>query len=293
MNANAAFDRPRRSVLYLPASNQRALEKARTLPIDALIIDLEDAVAPDAKELARAQACAAVKSGQYGDRDIAVRINALSTQWGAEDLRAVAAARPYAVLVPKVDDAEGVARVAAELERHGATETRIWAMMETAVAMIQAPRIAAAHARLEVLVMGTNDLARELHVQTGTDRAALQTSLQLCILAARAYGKTIVDGVYNDVRDLDGFARECRQGVEFGFDGKTLIHPSQIEPCNRAFSPTDEELREAREIIAAFEAAQREGKGVITVGGKMIENLHVDRAARILRVADVLSRRPA
>lgn len=283
--------RPRRSVLYLPASNARALEKARSLPVDALILDLEDAVAPDAKEVARKQACEAAASGLYGDRDIAIRINALNTQWGRADLDAAAAARPYAVLVPKVDDARGVQFIADELGRLGAHETRVWAMMETAVGMLNAPAIAAAHERLEVLVMGTNDLARELHVQTSGDRAPLQTSLQLCLLAARAYGKIIVDGVFNDVRDADGFARECRQGAQLGFDGKTLIHPSQVEPCNQAFSPTEAELNEAREIIAAFEAAQREGKGVITVGGRMIENLHVDRAARILRTAEVLSKR--
>jgi citrate lyase subunit beta / citryl-CoA lyase len=291
MDSTATTARPRRSVLYLPASNLRALEKAATLPADALILDLEDAVAPDAKPLARSQACQAASSGNYGERDIAIRINGLATQWGKDDLAAVAAAKPYAVLIPKVDDADALRSIVAELDRHGAKDTRIWAMMETTRGMLNAASIAAAHERLEVLVMGTNDLARELHVQISPTRAALQTSLQLCLLAARTHGKAIVDGVYNDVRNLDGFSAECRQGAEFGFDGKTLIHPSQVEPCNQIFSPSERELTEAREIVAAFEAAVREGKGVITVGGRMIENLHVDHARRILRMAELLARR--
>jgi citrate lyase subunit beta/citryl-CoA lyase len=291
MDSTATTARPRRSVLYLPASNLRALEKATTLPADALILDLEDAVAPDAKALARAQACQAASSGNYGERDIAIRINGLATQWGKDDLAAVAAARPYAVLIPKVDDADALRSIATELDRQGAKDTRIWAMMETTRGMLNAADIAAAHERLEVLVMGTNDLARELHVQISPSRAALQTSLQLCLLAARTHGKVIVDGVYNDVRNLDGFTAECRQGAEFGFDGKTLIHPSQIDPCNQVFSPSERELTEAREIVLAFEAAVREGKGVITVGGRMIENLHVDHAKRTLRMAELLARR--
>jgi citrate lyase subunit beta / citryl-CoA lyase len=291
MDSNATSARPRRSVLYLPASNLRALEKAATLPADALILDLEDAVAPDAKPLARTQACQAASSGNYGERDIAIRINGLATQWGKDDLAAVAAAKPYAVLIPKVDDADSLRSIAAELDRQGAKDTRIWAMMETTRGMLNAASIAAAHERLEVMVMGTNDLARELQVQISPTRAALQTSLQLCLLAARTHGKIIVDGVYNDVRNLDGFTVECRQGAELGFDGKTLIHPSQIDPCNQVFSPSERELTEAREIVAAFEAAVREGKGVITVGGRMIENLHVDHATRILRMAESLARR--
>jgi citrate lyase subunit beta / citryl-CoA lyase len=291
MDSTATTARPRRSVLYLPASNLRALEKAATLPVDALILDLEDAVAPDAKPLARSQACQAASSGNYGERDIAIRINGLATQWGKDDLAAVAAAKPYAVLIPKVDDADALRSIAAELDRQGAKDTRIWAMMETTRGMLNAASIAAAHERLEVLVMGTNDLARELRVQISPTRAALHTSLQLCLLAARTHGKVIVDGVYNDVRNLDGFTAECRQGAEFGFDGKTLIHPSQVEPCNQVFSPSERELTEAREIVLAFEAAVREGKGVITVGGRMIENLHVDHARRILHMAELLARR--
>jgi citrate lyase subunit beta/citryl-CoA lyase len=291
MDSNATSARPRRSVLYLPASNLRALEKAATLPADALILDLEDAVAPDSKPLARSQACQAASSGNYGERDVAIRINGLGTQWGKDDLAAVAAAKPYAVLIPKVDDADTLRSIAAELDRQGAKDTRLWAMMETTRAMLNAASIASAHERLEVLVMGTNDLARELHVQISPSRAALQTSLQLCLLAARTHGKIIVDGVYNDVRNLDGFTTECRQGADFGFDGKTLIHPTQVEPCNQVFSPSERELNEAREIVAAFEAAVREGKGVITVGGRMIENLHVDHATRILRMAEALARR--
>jgi citrate lyase subunit beta / citryl-CoA lyase len=291
MDSTATTARPCRSVLYLPASNLRALEKAATLPADALILDLEDAVAPDAKPLARSQACQAAISGNYGERAIAIRINGLTTQWGKDDLVAVATAKPHAVLIPKVDDPDALGTIAAELDRQGAKDTRIWAMMETTRGMLNAASIAAAHERLEVLVMGTNDLARELRVQISPSRAALRTSLQLCLLAARTHGKVIVDGVYNDVRNLDGFTAECRQGAEFGFDGKTLIHPSQIEPCNQIFSPSERELTEAREIVAAFEAAVREGKGVITVGGKMIENLHVDHAKRILRMAELLAAR--
>jgi citrate lyase subunit beta/citryl-CoA lyase len=281
--------RPRRSALYMPGANERALEKAKTLPADALILDLEDAVAPEAKPAARERVCAAVASGEYGRRELTIRVNGIDTPWHDEDLRAAAKAGPDAVVVPKVNSAADVHAVERVLEAAGAPDrTRIWAMVETPVAILHAKEIAAASGRLTVLVMGTNDLAKELQAQHVPGRAPLLTGLSLCLLAARAYGKQILDGVYNDVRDLDGFAAECRQGREFGFDGKTLIHPSQLEPCNRAFAPSDEEVERSRRIIAAFEEATRRGDGVVTVDGRMIENLHVDDARRLLALADAV-----
>jgi citrate lyase subunit beta/citryl-CoA lyase len=281
--------RPRRSALYMPGANERALEKAKTLSADALILDLEDAVAPDAKAAARERVCAAVASGEYGRRELTIRVNACDTPWHEDDVRAAAEAGPDAVVVPKVNSAADVHSVERGLERGGAPDrTRIWAMVETPVAILHAKEIAAASSRLTVLVMGTNDLAKELQAQHVPGRGPLLTGLSLCLLAARAYGKQILDGVYNDVRDLDGFAAECRQGREFGFDGKTLIHPSQLEPCNRAFAPSEAEVERSRRIIAAFEEAVQRGDGVVTVDGRMIENLHVDDARRLLALADAV-----
>lgn len=272
----------------MPGANERALEKARTLPADALILDLEDAVAPDAKAAARERVCAAV--GEYGSREVAIRVNGLDTEWHEPDLRAAAQAGPDAVLVPKVNSAAEVRRIEHSLELGGAPDhTTIWAMVETPVAMLHAEEIATASNRLTVLVMGTNDLAKELHAEFVPGRAPLLGGLSMCLLAARATGKAILDGVYNDVKDLDGFEAECRQGREFGFDGKTLIHPAQIEPCNRLFSPSPEEIEQAHRIIAAFDEAKAAGRGVATVGGRMIENLHVDDARRILSLAETLS----
>ena len=285
--------RPRRSALYMPGANERALEKAKTLPADALILDLEDAVAPEAKPAARERVCAAVASGEYGRRELTIRVNGLDTPWHDEDLRAAAKAGPDAVVVPKVNSAADVHAVERVLEQAGAPDrTRIWAMVETPVAILHAKEIAAASSRLTVLVMGTNDLAKELQAQHVPGRAPLLTGLSLCLLAARAYGKQILDGVYNDVKDLDGFAAECRQGREFGFDGKTLIHPGQLEPCNRAFSPSEAEIERSRRIIAAFEEATARGDGVVTVDGRMIENLHVEDARRLLALAVSLPRVP-
>lgn len=276
---------PRRSVLYMPGANERALEKAKTLPADALILDLEDSVAPDAKAEGRERVCAAVAAGGYGRRELTIRVNALDTEWHADDLRAVAGVGPAAVVVPKVDSAAEVHAVEAALDAAGAPErTAIWAMLETPVAMLRAHEIAAASPRLTVLVMGTNDLAKELHAEHVPGRAPLLGGLSLALLGARAAGKVILDGVYNQVRDLDGFAAECRQGREFGFDGKTLIHPGQIAPCNEIFAPSDTEVEHARTVIAAFEAAAAEGRGVVTVDGRMIENLHVNNARRVLAV---------
>lgn len=280
---------PRRSVLYMPGANERALEKAKTLPTDALILDLEDAVAPDAKVDARARVCTAASSGEYGKREVTIRVNGIGTQWHEEDLRAVAKAGPAAVVVPKINSAADVRTIERALEAAGAPEhTKIWAMVETPIAMLHAEEIASSSERLTVLVMGTNDLAKELHAEHVPGRAPLLGGLSLALLAARAAGKEILDGVYNDVADLGGFQDECIQGRQLGFDGKTLIHPTQIEPCNNAFAPSEEEITLSRRIIEAFEEAQREGRGVVTVDGRMIENLHVDNARRVLAVAEAI-----
>jgi citrate lyase subunit beta/citryl-CoA lyase len=279
--------RPRRSVLYMPGANERALEKARTLPADALILDLEDAVAPDAKVAARDRVCAAAASGEYGGREVTIRVNAVDTPWHADDLAAAGKAGPAAVVVPKVDSAEEVRAIAAALPE----PVEIWAMIETPRAVLRCAEIAGASERLTALVLGTNDLAKEMLAEQVPGRGPLLGPLSMCVLAARATGKVILDGVYNDVRDPAGFAAECRQGKEFGFDGKTLIHPSQLEPCNRIFAPSPEDVERSRRIIEAFEQASREGRGVATVDGRMIENLHVDNARRVLDLAAAIERR--
>ncbi|WUH90713.1 CoA ester lyase [Streptomyces sp. NBC_00433] len=278
--------RPRRSVLYMPGANERALEKARTLPTDALILDLEDSVAPDAKKEARDRVAAAAASGAYGHREVTIRVNAPGTPWHADDLRAAAEAGPDAVVVPKVDDPATVAAVVAALEAAGAPDrTAVWAMIETPAAMFDARRIAAASERLTVLVMGTNDLAKELHAEHVPGRAPLLTALSMALLAARATDKVILDGVYNDVRDLSGFEAESLQARQLGFDGKTLIHPRQLEPCNRIFAPAAADVERSRRIIEAFDQATSQGRGVVTVDGRMIENLHVEEARRVLALA--------
>ena len=282
---------PRRSVLYMPAAVDRALEKAKTIPCDAIIFDLEDAVAPDAKPRARTQACAAASSGEYGHRELTIRCNGLTTEWGADDLAAAAAARPAAVVIPKVDSTATLDDIAARLDAAGASSTTIWAMIETPTAIFDARGIAA-HPRVSVLVMGTNDLARELRAPLGVAaRSNLVPHLATTILAAREAGKVILDGVFNDVKDTDGFAAECRQGVELGFDGKTLIHPGQVDAANAAWSPTDGEIDLAHRVIEAFTSAQAEGLGVVTVDGRMIENLHVDNARRTLATAAAIAAR--
>ena len=274
----------------MPGANTRALEKARGLSADSLILDLEDAVAPDAKAEARDNVVAAVTSGEYGNRELTIRVNGLDTDWHADDLAAAAAAGPAAVVVPKVNSSADVAAIEAGLQAGGAPEhTKIWAMVETPQAMLDCANIAAASERLTVLVMGTNDLAKELHAAHVPGRQPLLTGLGLCLLGARAAGKVILDGVYNDVRDPEGFEAECRQGAQMGFDGKTLIHPGQLDAANAVFAPADAEVESSREIIAAFEAAQREGKGVVTVNGRMIENLHVENARRVLAMADAIA----
>ncbi len=280
--------RPRRSVLYMPASNTKALEKAKAIPCDAVIFDLEDAVAPDAKPVAREQAAAAVGSGEYGSRELTIRCNALSTPWGADDVAAAGGARPAAVVIPKVNSTDELDEVARRLDDAGATSTAIWAMVETPTAIFDV-RTLACHDRVEALVMGTNDLAKEIGAPLIAGRSNLAPYLALAVLAAREAGRAILDGVYNDVRDDAGFAAECRQGVEMGFDGKTLIHPSQVEPANAAWSPSADEVDIARRVIAAYEEAAAEGRGVITVDGRMIEHLHVANARRTLAIADAIA----
>ena len=275
-----------RSVLYLPASNARAVDKARTLPADALILDLEDSVAPDAKEAAREQACSAVSSGGYGDRLVTIRCNGLDTPWGEADLAAAATARPHAVVVPKTAGPESLDRVVAVV----GPDTRLWAMVETPGAVLAAREIAA-HPQVDVLVLGTNDLAKELRAALVPGRAPLVPHLATVLLAARAAGVLALDGVYNDVRDLEGFEAECRQGAELGFDGKTLVHPGQIEPANRVWAPDEDEVEHAHRVIEAFDQAQREGRGVATVDGRMVENLHVDLARRVLATAEKIAAR--
>lgn len=284
--------RPRRSVLYLPGANERALVKAATLPADALILDLEDAVAPDAKIAARERVCAAAASGDYGYREVTIRVNGIGTEWHDDDLRAAATSGAHAVVVPKVESAEQVHALDRALADAGAPDgLRLWVMLETPRAILRAAEVAGASDRVAVLVMGTNDLVAELHALHVPGRAPLLPALAQCVLAARACGRVILDGVYNDVRDGDGFAAECRQGRELGFDGKTLIHPSQVDPCNTAFAPSEDEVAQARTVIEAFDAAQAKGRGVATVDGKMIENLHVADGRRVLALAEAITPR--
>ena len=281
--------RPRRSALYMPGAHERALEKAKSIPADVLLLDLEDAVAPDAKPDARERVCGLVAGRAYGDREVVIRVNAPGTSWHEDDLRAVAQAGPSAVLVPKVSAPETVHAIERDLEAANAPEsTAIWAMLETPTAMFAAERIASASARLTVLVLGTNDLANELQAEPAPGRAPLLTGIGMALLGARAAGKLILDGVYNDVKDAAGFAAECEQGRQFGFDGKTLIHPSQVEPCNRVFAPSPEQIEHSRAVLGAWDEAVAAGRGVATVNGRLIENLHVENARRILSIAEAI-----
>ena len=281
--------RPRRSVLYMPAANERALEKAKTLPADAIIFDLEDAVAPDAKESARANACAAVASGDYGHRELTIRCNGLDTPWGAEDLAAAATSGAAAVVIPKVASVAAIDLVSSILRASGAPEAmNIWAMIVTPTAIFDVRHIAA-HPRVSTLVMGTNDLARELRARLVPGRGPLVPHLAVALAAAREAGKVILDGVYNDVKDLAGFRAECVQGADMGFDGKTLIHPTQVDIANDVWAPTDDEVDHARRVIAAFQEGVADGRGVITVDGRMIENLHVENARRAIATADAIA----
>jgi citrate lyase subunit beta/citryl-CoA lyase len=286
----AATLRPRRSVLFMPGANARALEKARDLPADGLIFDLEDAIAPDAKVSARDAVAAAVGQGGYGKRELVLRVNGLDTEWGGEDLRAAAAMRLDAVLLPKVESAARVRDSVALLDRAGAPASlAIWCMIETPQGVLAAAEIAAAHPRVGALVMGTSDLTKDLRAATMPDRLPLLTSLQLVLLAARAHGLAALDGVHLDLTDEAGFAAVCAQGRALGFDGKTLIHPKQIAPANVAFAPNVDEIAEATKIIAAHEAALAAGKGIVVVDGRLIENLHVEAAHRTLALAEAIA----
>jgi len=285
--------RPRRSVLYMPGANKRALEKAKTLPADSLILDLEDSVAPEAKAQARDSVCAAVKAGGYGHRELVIRVNAIETPWGMDDLRAAVAAVPDAILVPKVSQPGDIVTAAKVLGSvHAPGKTRLWAMMETPKSMLNAREIAALGTepehRLACLVMGTNDLLKESRARALHNRIAVVPWLAMTLVAARAFGLDILDGVYNDFRDDKGFREECEHGRTLGMDGKTLIHPSQVTPCNEIFSPTDEEVTWSRAIIAAFDKPENDHKGVITVDGKMVERLHLTMAERTVAIADAI-----
>lgn len=290
MITTTADTRPRRSVLYMPAANERALDKAKSLPADALILDLEDAVAPDAKDTARVNAVAAAGSGSYGRREVTIRANGLNTPWGHDDIAAIATSSADAVVIPKVDSVAMLDEVSAALDAAGAPiELPIWAMIETPRAILDIEALAN-HPRVTVFVLGTNDLARELRTGGTADRIGLLPHLATAILAARAAGVAVLDGVFNDVNDGEGFRHQALQGVALGFDGKTLIHPSQVEPANEIWAPSSDELDFARRVIEAFEAADAEGTGVITVDGKMVENLHVENAQRLLAVADAIEK---
>lgn len=285
--------RPRRSVLYMPGSNARALEKAKEIPADALILDLEDAVAPDAKEEARQQVCDAVKGGGYGKREIAIRVNALDTAWGKDDIAAAVAAGPDAILVPKINTPDDVTLAESQMAASGAPVTmQLWCMIETPLAMLNIKEIAAkteTSLRMNVWVMGTNDIAKELRCQHTPERMPMMTSLGLAMLAARAYGLVILDGVYNDIKDEKGFLAVCEQGRDLGMDGKTLIHPSQVGPCNKVFSPDSETVEFSRKVIEAFDQPENQGKGVLKVDGKMVEILHAEIARRVVNVADQIA----
>jgi citrate lyase subunit beta/citryl-CoA lyase len=286
--------RPRRSVLYMPGANERALEKAKSLPADSLILDLEDSVAPEAKSTARGNVCAAVKNGGYGRRELVIRVNAVETAWGMDDLRAAASVAPDAILVPKVSNAGDIVTVSKVLDAIAAPEkTRVWAMMETPSSVLNARFIAALGAdketRLVCLVMGTNDLLKESRARALHNRIAVVPWLAMTIVAARAYGLDVLDGVYNDFRDEAGFREECEHGRTLGMDGKTLIHPSQVVPCNEVFSPTEEEVSWARKIIAAFEEPDNANKGVIVLEGRMVERLHRVMARRTVAIADTIN----
>ena len=288
--------RPRRSVLYMPGSNARALEKAKTLAVDGVILDLEDAVAPDAKAAARAQVAAAVKAGGFGAREVFIRTNGFDTPWFADDLTAAAAAAPDAILIPKISTSEQLQLIAQRLlSMHTDHKVRIWAMIETPTAIFNVRQIAAAatdaETRLTGFVLGTNDLAKETRARILPGRAPMLPLLATCLLAAREYGIDVLDGVFNDIANVQGFEEECAQARDMGFDGKTLIHPNQIEPCNAAFSPTADEVAAARRMIAAFDLPENRDKGVVQIDGRMVERMHAEMAQRTVAIADAIEAR--
>ena len=289
--------RPRRSVLFMPGSNARAIEKARTLPADCIVLDLEDSVAPGGKEAARDQVMSAVADG-FGPRELVIRINGLDTEWWLDDVNAAAKAKPDAILVPKVSSPDHLEDVAERLVDISADQKiRIWAMMETPLAVLNAREIAAAakdvETRLACLVLGTNDLAKETRARILPGREPMRLWLMICVAAARAYGLDVIDGVYNDFREDEGFARECAEARDMGFDGKSIIHPNQIAASNALFAPTAEEIDQARAIIAAFDRPENAGRGVIELDGRMVERLHVDMARRTVAIADAIAERQA
>ena len=288
--------RPRRSVLYMPGSNARALDKARTLPADALILDLEDAVAPDQKADARARIVENVKAGGYGKREVIVRVNALDSPWGKADIADVGASGADAILIPKVSTPGDIMLAARELRESGAPDSvRLWAMMETPLAILNADSIARTAgdpaSRLSVLVMGTNDLAKETRARLIPGRAPMLPWLMQTLAAARIHGLDVLDGVYNNLKDEAGFISECEQGRDMGMDGKTLIHPAQIAPANQIFAPSDEEIAQARKIVAAFDLPDNHNKGVIPLDGRMVERMHADMGRRVLAIAHAIAAR--
>jgi citrate lyase subunit beta/citryl-CoA lyase len=284
--------RPRRSCLYMPGANAKALEKAKTLPADVLLLDLEDSVAPEAKAEARAQVADAVKAKSYGRREVIIRVNALSTPWGRDDIAAAGAAQPDGLLAPKVQSGAQVHELDAAMTAAGfSSDATLWVMIETPRAILNIAEIGAAAqgTRLTAFVLGLNDLAKETRARAGATRAPFFAALSLAVTATRAYGLIAIDGVYNDIADAAGFEAECRQGLDFGFDGKTLIHPGQIDTANTIFAPSAEELARARAVIAAFALPENAGKGVIKVDGRMTELLHLEEAKRVVAVAEAIS----
>ncbi len=284
--------KPRRTALYLPAINARAVAKARTLPVDIVILDLEDAVAPERKEEARNAAVAAAQEGGFGDRELIIRANGLDTPRWRDDLVAAARSGADGVLVPKVGSAADIARCG-ELLRDAPAGLSLWAMIETCAAVVALPAIAAAAegSRLAAMVLGTNDLAKEMRAALTPDRLAFLPILTSAVIAARAHGLIVLDGVCNDFQDIDRFEAECRQGLVLGFDGKTIIHPRQVDPCNAVYSPTPDEVRWAERIITAFDAPDHAGKGVVQIDGQMVERLHLDDARRVQATAAAIARR--
>lgn len=284
--------KPRRSVLYMPGSNARALEKAKTLDVDSLIFDLEDAVSPDAKQQAREQITQVVNAGGYGKREIIVRVNGLDTEWGKDDIVAMAQLPVDGVLLPKINQAQQILDAVQLLDENGGlAELPIWIMAETPQGMFNIESIAGSHPRLKVIVMGTSDLAKEMRVRHTPERIGMLVPLSLCVMAARVHGLDIVDGVYLDLDNTEGFEAACIQGRDMGFDGKTLIHPKQIAPANQIFAPSETEVQQAEKIIQAWDEAQQAGKGVVVVNGRLVENLHVEEAKRMLALNSAIQNR--